>query len=234
MAYVDGVDEVREQSNDPRQVMNMLQHLLVESLIARSRDRPLIIILEDAHWIDASTQTAMDILVERIHDQPIMLLVTHRLEKQLDYTSAHITRLSLSSLSGDQSAALIREITRGLPDETVRDICEKGAGIPLFLEEVTKAMAERQDDAGGTPGAIPETLQATLLSALDRLGAAKILAQCGAVVGQSFWKDMVLHISRQPQAVVDEGLELAGERPDHGTGIPGRKRAASVSTRIAA
>ncbi len=207
MAFVKDSEAESGQNADPRQVMSMLQDLLVESLVGQSREKPLIIVLEDAHWIDASTQTAMDILVERIHNQPVLLLMTHRLEKQLPYTSAHVTRLSLSSLSGEQSSTLIQEIAAGLPDDTIRDICDKGAGIPLFLEEVTKAVADRRNDANANPGNVPESLQATLLSALDRLGAAKILAQCGAVIGQSFWKDMVAHVSHQSGQIVNQGLD---------------------------
>ena len=202
-------DEGDTVSANPGEVMRILQQRLVETLLKQSRNQPTLVVLEDAHWVDASTQGVMDLLAERIHDHAIMLLVTHRLEKQLPYTSAHVTRLTLSSLSRDQAARLITGITGELPESAVREISEKGAGIPLFLEEITKSLQARsvtESPARVNNQTIPESLQASLLSALDRLGEAKRLAQIGAVIGQSFWKDVLTFVTNQPSETLESGL----------------------------
>lgn len=214
LIYVGGDDEDEPPGGDPRQLMSLLQQRLVSTLIAQSRDRPLILVVEDAHWIDASTRGMLDIMVDRIHNHPVMLLVTHRLEEQLPYTSSHVTRLSLASLTSDQTSLLIEEMTKdiGLSGDLIEQIRDKTGGVPLFVEEVTKSLIERESEISGdapawSVNAIPDSLHATLLANLDKLGPVKALAQCGAVIGQSFWKDMVAYIRQLPADFIDKELD---------------------------
>lgn len=214
LIYVGSDDEDKHPTGDPRQLMTILQQRLVSTFIAQSRDKPLIVVVEDAHWIDASTQGMLNILVDRIHNYPVMLLVTHRLEKQLPYNSPHVTRLSLASLTPDQASLLIKETAKdvGISSDVIEKIKNKTGGIPFFVEEITKSLIEGKSEISGDApvwpsSAIPDSLHATLLANLDKLGPVKALAQCGAVIGQSFWKDVVAHLCQHPADGLDKELD---------------------------
>ncbi|TMJ57921.1 MAG: guanylate cyclase [Alphaproteobacteria bacterium] len=147
----------------------------------------ILLVLEDAHWIDPATREFIEHLLPRIADAPILMMITYRPEFQLEWTRhPHVTALTLSRLSRGQGSEVVRAAGgAALSEDLVARIGQRAGGVPLFIEELTKSVL----DSGSTFGdsEVPETLQASLLARLDRLGPdAKELAQIAAVIGREF------------------------------------------------
>jgi class 3 adenylate cyclase/predicted ATPase len=169
---------------------------LIETLAAR---QPVIVFVEDAHWIDPTTGEWLDMLIDRLHNLPAFLIATFRSEFQPRWKrSSHVTALSLSRLGRDQGAAIMDRVAGGkaLPPEVRSQILAKTEGVPLFIEELTKTVLDSSllIDAGNhyvmsgpfPPLAIPSTLQDSLMARLDRLPSVKEVAQIGACIGRVF------------------------------------------------
>ena len=175
----------------------------LEALIGRleslARRRPVLIIFEDAHWIDPTSRELLDLTVDRVRNMPVLMLVTFRPEFQPPWTGEpHVTMLVLNRLDHRSRTALVRQIVGGkpLPDDVVAQIVERTDGVPLFIEELTKSVLEsgllREEegryvlDGPLPPLAIPISLHASLLARLDRLASVRQLAQIGAAFGLWF------------------------------------------------
>ena len=175
----------------------------LEALIGRlkslARRRPVLIIFEDAHWIDPTSRELLDLTVERVRNLPVLMLVTFRPEFQPPWTDEpHVTMLVLNRLDQPSRAALVREIVGGkaLPDNVVAQILERTDGVPLFIEELTKSVVEsgllREEEGGYVldgplPAlAIPTSLHASLMARLDHLAPVRRVAQIGAAFGRWF------------------------------------------------
>jgi class 3 adenylate cyclase/predicted ATPase len=173
---------------------------LLRQIERLGRQRPVLMIYEDVHWIDPSSRELLDLTVERVQRLPVLLLVTSRPGFQPAWTDqAHVTGLALNRLDRRDGAALVERIavadSNPLPKEIVDEIVERTDGVPLFVEELTRAVLEagapRTDGLIATvlPSAlsVPATLHASLMARLDRLGpAAKEVAQIGAAIGREF------------------------------------------------
>src|SRR6516225_604286 len=184
----------------PQRKREMLFEALLHQLEARAQGRPLLMVFEDAHWIDPTTRELLDLTIDRIRRLPVLLIVTFRPEFQQAWGGQpHVTMLALNRLGERDVTALVRELAGNAPlgSEIVTEIVERTDGVPLFVEELTRAVLERvgQDNrvsavlaASPLPNlAIPATLHASLMARLDRLGAAaKEVAQIGAVIGREF------------------------------------------------
>ncbi len=203
---------------DAQHQLQLAQESLINFIIKLSGNQPLLIVVEDIHWIDSTTRKMFDLLVHKNRDCSIMLLFSHRLNKSLHYDQPHVTNLALSQLTGQQSQQLIAEISKEicLDESVIHCISAKGSGIPLFIEEVTKAMLENTTPSNkrynhqtklGATTFVPETLQYSLLSLLDGLGNEKHLLQCAAVIGNSFEKQLLHYICEQQDEGVALGLE---------------------------
>jgi class 3 adenylate cyclase/predicted ATPase len=167
---------------------------------APSRRRPILAIFEDVHWIDPTSLELLDRMIGEVPRLPILLLVTFRPDFDPPWAGRpQVHGLALNRLGRSASAALVGRFGGGdgLPPELVEEILERADGVPLFIEELTKAVVEA--GATGSPATsptppvsqqvphhIPTTLHASLTSRLDRLGPAKELAQVGAVIGRRF------------------------------------------------
>jgi class 3 adenylate cyclase/predicted ATPase len=168
---------------------------LLARIEALAKDRPLFILFEDAHWIDPTTLELIDLLISKIARLPLLLVVTFRPEFQPPWTGhPNATALVLSRLRNEDCAALVRILTANaqLSSEMVDKIAERTDGIPLFAEELSKALmdASRGDalsSASATGLQVPDTLHASLIARLDHLGAdARETAQAGSVIGREF------------------------------------------------
>jgi predicted ATPase/class 3 adenylate cyclase len=209
---------------------------LVDYAIGLSREQPVVVIFEDVHWIDPTSQEVLDLLVPEISQQRILLVITHRPEYRARWSaSAHLTTLTLTHLGRNQAAAMVREVagSKSLPDEVLNQIVARTDGVPLFVEELTKSVLESglieeppgvDARPGGTPDlAIPSTLRDSLTARLDRLAAAKEVAQIGACIGREFSYELIAAIwaSRRDQLndllaqLTGSGLVLrTGSPPD--------------------
>jgi DNA-binding winged helix-turn-helix (wHTH) protein len=188
---------------------------LLRRLAGMARRAPLLIVLEDAHWIDPTSREWLAFLIERIATLPILLLVTFRPEFEPGGADLpHVTRLALNRLNDSEGNALIASQpgAEGLPSAVTAAILARTDGVPLFVEELTRAVLEAGADARLTPDAaapieVPPTLQASLLARIDRLGAdARIVAQYGAAIGREFPHDLLAAVVPMPQPALAEAL----------------------------
>ena len=163
-----------------------------------SQSKPVLMIFEDAHWIDPTSLEVLGRTVDRLRALGVLLIVTHRLEFEPPWIGRpYVTALTLNRLGEREIAAMIDGVTgnKPLPESTRQDIIERTDGVPLFVEEMTKAVleAESEGDAWKTAAAVPSSalavaasLHASLMARLDRLGPAKEVAQIGAAIGREF------------------------------------------------
>ena len=181
---------------------------------------PVLLIFEDAHWIDPTSLELLAATVEHIPQLRALLLITARPEFIPPWPSyPHTTAIALSRLSRRDGTALILRVTGGkaLPKEVMEHILEHTDGVPLFVEELTKMVLEggllRQRDGeyvleGPLPSlAIPTTLQASLMARLDRLSPVRDVAQISAVAGREFHYELVNAVAGLPKEKLDEALE---------------------------
>ncbi|HKV10695.1 MAG TPA: AAA family ATPase, partial [Thermoanaerobaculia bacterium] len=164
---------------------------------AMAERRPLVMALEDLHWFDPSTLEFLDLLLGEISMLPLLLVATFRPEFRAPWrhlTTA--TQLSLTGLSEGHAAQLVRQVAegKGLPAEVHREIVARTDGIPLFVEEMTKAVLEAEAPLRDS-SALPLTLDGSLLARLDRLGDAKRVAQLAAVIGRTFSLELLEALS---------------------------------------
>ena len=193
---------------------------LVRQLEVLVRQRPVLMIFEDAHWIDPSSRELLDTTIERVARLPVLLVITFRPEFHPPWTGqAHVSTLNLSRLGRREGAALAGSVAGNnvLPEEIVEEIIERTDGIPLFVEELTKAVVEarvRDGDEASTLNrvphsalAIPATLHASLMARLDRLGAvSREVAQIGAAIGREFSYEVLAPIAQKTDMEVQTAL----------------------------
>jgi len=155
---------------------------------AMAERHPVVLVIEDLHWIDPSTLDFLDLLLRELPGLPLLLVATFRPELTAPWHhQTAVTQLSLSGLSQAHTEQLIERVTAGKPlsPEMHREIVARTDGIPLFVEELTKAVLEA-DASPRKPAGIPFTLGGSLLARLDRLGEAKAVAQLAAILGRTF------------------------------------------------
>ena len=159
---------------------------ILEDLLMAPLDGPVLLLLEDAHWSDQTTQTLIERLLKRIGREQALVLITHRPELKTNWSEhPQGTLITCKQIGYEHCAALIRNVTsRTQMDETlVQEIVTRSDGVPLFAEELTKAVLDLRSLGAS---AVPLTLQDSLMARLDRLGRAKDIAQIASVIGRQF------------------------------------------------
>lgn len=200
----------------PRRLRDKTMDALLRQAELLAARRPVLMVFEDAHWIDPSSLDLLGLAIERIARLPILLIVTFRPEFEPPWSAAHVMSMSLSPLSRDDSATLVRAsagVSR-LPSAVVNEIIERADGIPLFVEELTRTTVDRLGRSTASEGkgtaetvTVPTTLQASLMSRLDRLGDAREIALIGAAIGREFSYELMAGLARRPEPAVREALE---------------------------
>jgi class 3 adenylate cyclase/tetratricopeptide (TPR) repeat protein len=189
----------------------------VEGLAAQ---QPLLIVFEDVHWSDPSTRESLDLLIDRIPALCVLLIITFRPEFAPPWVGRpQVTLLSVSRLGPQQRSEMIAHVTGGkaLPKEVADQIVDRTDGVPLFVEELTKAVVESDivTEAGDryavtgplVAHAVPATLQASLLARLDRLAPAREVAQIAAALGRSFSHELINAVAAMPRLQLDDALD---------------------------
>ena len=213
-----------EGHQTPQQHKTRTLRALVELLRDSARQQPVLLLVEDAHWIDPTTEELIAQMVDQLRESRLLTLVTSRPEASPALGSpAHLTRLALNRLGQRQCAALIDAVALGkpLPAEVRSEIIGKTDGVPLFVEELTKTVLQSgllEDTSEGyrltgtlPELAIPSTLQDSLMARLDRLASAKEVAQASAAIGREFSHRLLAAVLQAPMAQLDEALaELVG------------------------
>jgi class 3 adenylate cyclase/predicted ATPase len=201
----------------PQQRRQKTLDALIGQIEAFARQTPVLVVLEDAHWADPSSLELFGRLVDKIGDLRALLLVTFRPEFASPWLErTHVTALTINRLTVREVAALIAGVAGGsLLAETIRqDIIERADGVPLFVEEMTKAAFEAESEGAAARAiasvpspaqALPASLHASLMARLDRLGPAKAIAQIGAAIGREFSHALLAFVARLP----DERLASA-------------------------
>ena len=181
---------------------------LIDQLLGIAAKGPVLYILEDAHWLDPAMRELLTRTLGRTADAPVLMLITHRPEFQSDWSRhPQVTALTLSRLSRGQGGEVVRAAGgEALPEEVITRILRRADGVPLYIEELTKSVIETGTTGGDTD--IPETLQASLLARLDRLGAdAKEVAQLAAVIGREIGGALLGAVSSKPKDEVDRSVQ---------------------------
>jgi class 3 adenylate cyclase/predicted ATPase len=184
---------------------------LIRQLEDLSRQQPVVMVFEDAHWIDPTSRELLDLVIERVRSLPVLLIVTFRPEFLPPWTGQpQVAMLALNRLDRRDRTALVGQIAGGkaLPDEVIGQIVDRTDGVPLFVEELTKSVLEsgllREEadryvlDRALPPFAIPTTLHDSLMARLDRLASVRLVAQIGAAIGREFPYSLLCAVSRLP------------------------------------
>jgi predicted ATPase len=177
----------------PEQQRRRLLATLVEMALGAAQVQPTVIATEDLHWADPSTLELIQLLVEQGARAPLLLLYTARPEfRALWPPREHHTQITLKRLGSRDVRTMVQEVAarKALSDETVAAVVERTGGVPLFIEELTRAVLER-GDAKLTGREIPVTLHDSLMARLDRVGPAKEVIQVGAVTGGEFTYELL-------------------------------------------
>ena len=183
-----------------------------------SRSNPVLMIVEDVHWSDPTSLEAFGRAVDRIASNRVLLIVTFRPEFESPWVGRpHVTFLSINRLAQRDIDVMIDGVigNKSLPASIRKDIIERTDGIPLFVEEMTKAVLEAGSEGAGAIAAavpspalaVPASLHASLMARLDRLGAAKQVAQIGAAIGREFSHALLTAVMRKPEAELGSALD---------------------------
>jgi predicted ATPase/class 3 adenylate cyclase len=204
----------------PQQKREMTLTALLDQLDGVAAQSPVLIVFEDAHWIDPTSLDLLGRTVPRVAELPVLLVITLRPEFQPTWVDQpHVTMLPLNRLGRRDSAGIIGGITKGkaLPDAVVEQVLAHTDGVPLFIEELTSSLLEsgllRETadryvfDGPLPPLAIPTTLQASLVARLDRLASVKDVAQIGAAIGREFSHELIAAASALAPMDLDAALE---------------------------
>jgi class 3 adenylate cyclase/tetratricopeptide (TPR) repeat protein len=192
----------------PQQQRRRLLATLVEWLIGAALAQPVVSVIEDLHWADPSTLELIELLVEQGATAPLLLVYTARPEFRPSWQlREHHIQLTLNRLSTRETRIMVGEVTalKTLPERTVSSVIERTGGVPLFVEELTRALLEA-GDGKLTERTIPATLHDSLMARLDRLGAAKEVAQVGSVIGAEFSYDLLHAVHPIPEPELQGAL----------------------------
>jgi class 3 adenylate cyclase/tetratricopeptide (TPR) repeat protein len=202
----------------PQQRRQKTLEALTAQIETLSRQKPVLMIFEDAHWADPTSLEVFGRLLDRI--RTLRVLVTFRPEFEPPWIGrSYVTALTMNRLTEREVNAMIDRVVgnKRLPASIRQDIIERTDGIPLFVEEMTKAVLEAAETDGtavrvaaAVPSpvlAVPASLHASLMARLDRLGSAKAIAQVGAVIGRGFSHALVAAVVHKSQRELETGLE---------------------------
>jgi class 3 adenylate cyclase/tetratricopeptide (TPR) repeat protein len=219
------VDRYAPVDLTPQRRKEKTLEVLLEQVEVLSAVQPVLMVVEDVHWIDPTSQQLIDALVARLERLRVLLILTYRTSpeeppyKPRWMKSPHVRTVALTQLEADESTELACSVAKGktLPAEVLKQVVERAAGLPLFIEELTKLHLESGlllEDAGRYSASrpipradIPSTLKPFLIARLDRLGHAKELAQIGACIGRVFSHELLAAVSQRSGKEFNEDLE---------------------------
>ncbi|MDH3602569.1 MAG: AAA family ATPase, partial [Candidatus Tectomicrobia bacterium] len=219
---------------DPEPERQQLFAALLALLHAATAEHPVILIVEDLHWADPSTLDLLAVLIAQTPTVPMLLMLTCRPEFQSPWAMrSYMAQVTLTRLSREQMAAMVAHLmgSKELPDALLQHLISQTDGVPLFIEELTKAvlesgvLMETEDGYALTQPvsalAIPTTLHDALMARLDRLGTAKEVAQLGAVIGRQFSYALLQAVSQREHTTLQQALaELVEAELLYQRGLP--------------
>ncbi len=206
-------------AGSPQERKDRTLNSLIKQFHALTDRDPVLLIGEDSHWADPTSRELIQMVVEAAANRRVMAIFAGRPEFQPAWTDrAHVTTLTLNRFDQTDSAALIEGIAQGkaLPPRVAADIVARSDGVPLFIEEMTKAVLEsgrlvERDTHYELVGRavsidIPDTLSASLLARLGPPSVMRELALIGATIGREFSHELLAAVSEHPEAIMREAL----------------------------
>ena len=204
----------------PQRRREKLLAALLRRLRGLASHEPVLVLVEDAHWLDPTTCEFLNLLVAEVPAMAMLIVITHRpdFDTEAWLGQSHVTPVQLNRLARAEHLMLLRRIAHGkaLPAEVEAEILARTDGVPLFVEEVGRAVLEggllREEadrwvlEGPLPPFAVPSSLQASLIARLDRSPSVREVAQAGAVLGREFAHDLVAAVAALPAARLAEGL----------------------------
>ncbi len=211
------VDPAPELDTTPQRKKEKVFETLLRHIEGLSRQYPVLITFDDLHWVDPSSLELLDRLTKRVTTWPVLVLAMFRPEFEQTWTGQpNVTTMALARLDRRNTAAMVANVAGSalLPPEIVSEIAEQTDGVPLFIEELTKAVLECGAQVSGESSAVPRpilsvpaTLHASLMARMDRLGStAKEVAQTGAAIGREFGYRVLALVSDLPESQLRDGL----------------------------
>jgi class 3 adenylate cyclase/predicted ATPase len=203
----------------PQRQKEKTLEVLVDQLEGLARHGPVLVVWEDGHWTDPTSLELLGLMIDRVQAIRALLMITFRPEFVPPWIGhAHVSALTLARLGQRQAATMVEHLTggRALPTEVLEQIVAKTDGVPLFVEELTKAVLEggllrdegdRYALVGPLPPlAIPATLHDSLMARLDRLAPVKEVAQIGAAIGREFSHELLAAVASMPSDRLEDAL----------------------------
>jgi predicted ATPase len=203
----------------PEQQKQQTLHAILTILLRIAAQQPLLLVMEDLHWVDPTTLELLGLLIDQCPTARILTLLTCRPDFSPPWTGrAHLTQVTLPRLPRRQAAEMTARVAHGkaLPTEVMEQVVARTDGVPLFVEELTKMVLEsgllrEEDDRYALTGAlpplaIPTTLHDSLMARLDRLTDAKAVAQLGATLGRTFAYELLQAVSPLDEGLLDQAL----------------------------
>jgi class 3 adenylate cyclase len=203
----------------PQQRRQRTLEALTGQLGRLASQHPVLMIFEDVHWIDPTSLEALKRSVDQIKALSALLIVTFRPEFVAPWVGqSQVTSITLNRLGERDAAAIVASLAgnKELSADVLAEIVERTDGIPLFVEEMTKAVLEAESESAAQKAtaavpsssvAVPASLHASLMARLDRLGPAKEVAQIGAVIGREFSHALLAAVVSEPEADLQSTLE---------------------------
>jgi class 3 adenylate cyclase/predicted ATPase len=213
----DGRHRAQELSPEHRRQRTL--EALSTQLAALAHQQPVLMIFEDAHWADPTSLEVLGRTVDRIKTLPALMIVTFRPEFNAPWVGqSHVMSLTLNRLGEREAAGIIAGLigNKNLPANVMAEIVERTDGIPLFVEEMTKAVLEAESEGAArrtvaaVPSsalAVPASLHASLMARLDRLGPAKEVAQIGSAIGREFSHALMASVARKSESELASALD---------------------------
>jgi predicted ATPase len=204
---------------DPQQRRQKTLQALTAQLEVLSQAKPVLMVFEDVHWLDPTSLELLGRTVDRLKTLGVLLTITHRPDFEPPWIGRpHVTTLNLNRLGERAIAAMIDSVAgnKTVPEIIRQDIIERTDGIPLFVEEITKAVLEAEGEGEAESAVstipspsigVPASLHASLMARLDRLGPAKEVAQIGAAVGREFSHALLAAVASKPEAELQTALD---------------------------
>jgi tetratricopeptide (TPR) repeat protein len=208
----------------PAQQRRQTLAALLDQFEGLARNQPILLLFEDVQWADPTSIELLDLTVERIRHLPVLAIFTFRPEFGPPWTGLpNVTMLALGRLDQSRAQTMVEQVAGGrrLPTEVIGQIIAKTDGIPLFVEELTKAVMESgilvkdakdyRLDGPLPPLAIPATLHDSLMARLDRLAPIKDIAQVGAAIGREFSYALLHAVTGRDEASLNSALSQLEE-----------------------
>lgn len=204
----------------PQQLKSRILAALITNLKRLAEQKPVLMVFEDLHWIDATSLELLTLAIDQVPDARLLLIATARPEFiPLWPRHSHISEISLGRLDNTKATALVTSVSKStrLAKEVIEQIVERADGIPLYIEELTKTVLEsgllvqekgkHRLSGAVTAVAIPPTLHASLIARLDRLSSAKNIAQIGAAIGRQFTHSLIATVADASKELLQDALD---------------------------